>query len=59
MVAGVDGDERAGQPVILGKPRQQHRDGGHLTGLVWHGLLAEHQAAGSSEGRHEVEGRRR
>ena len=27
----------------------------HLAGLVWHGLLAEHQAARGGEGRNEVE----
>jgi len=52
---GVDGDERAAQPVVLGEPGQQHRDGCDLAGLVGHGLLAEHQAAGGGERRDEVE----
>jgi hypothetical protein len=47
---GVDGDERAAQPVVLGEPRRQHRDGGHLAGLVRHRLPAEHQPAGGGEG---------
>ncbi len=51
---GVDGDERVAQPVVLDEPGQEHRDGGDLAGLVWHGFLAKHQAAGGGERRDEV-----
>ena len=53
---GVDRDDGAAKPVVLGEPGQQHRDGGQFAGLVDDGFLAEHQVAGGGEGRDEVDG---
>ena len=55
---GVDGDERALQPVLGAEPLQQRRDGGELVRLVGHRLLAEHQAGGGGEGGDEMQRRR-
>ena len=52
---GVDGDERALQPVLGAEPLEQRRDGGELARLVGHRLLGEHQAGGGGEGGDEVQ----
>ena len=52
---GIDRDQRAAQPVLLGEPGQQERNGGQLVGFARHRLLPQHQTGGRGDGGDEVD----
>jgi hypothetical protein len=53
---GVDGNQRAAEPVLFGEPNQQDRNGGQFVGFVPDGFLAQYQAGCGGEGRNQVNG---
>jgi len=52
---GIDRDQCAAQPVLLGEAGQQKGDGGQFIGFVGYGLLIKDQSGGGGEGGDQVD----